>query len=442
MSRERYVVLVGDRENRYSINALVAALEVTGALEHVRLAVTTYAKAPELIRSLMNERVLVAASLLTTQLVRKLRLVREVVRASKEVGALSMVGGPHASGDPYGSLLSLGFDAAVIGDGEAVINDVIEAYFWGGDPCSVNGVACLEGDRVRLRGRGFVPELDPWPSFPLRLVRRFSPIEVGRGCPYACRYCAVSFTFSARMRHRGVESIIEHVERMRSSGLRDIRFITPNALAYGSPDGRARNLDAVQSLLEALQPYRAGGMRVFLGSFPSEVRPEHLDEEAATLLRTYVDNKRIIIGAQTGSDELLKRIGRGHTAEDALAAVEAAVAAGFRAEVDYIFGLPGETEEDVDATIEHMREVIDLGGRVHAHAFMPLPGTPYSFAPPGKVPEKVRRFLIKYAGRGAVYGQWEEQERLAEGIARLRDEGTIIITPWRARQALETARSM
>lgn len=442
MGRERCVVLVGDRENRYSINALVAALEVAGTLEHVRLAVTTYAKAPSLIRSLKNERVLVAASLLTTQLVKKLHLVRGVVRASKEVGALTVVGGPHASGDPYGSLLSLGFDAAVIGDGEAVINDVIETYFWGGDPCSVDGVACLEGGRVRLRGRGFVPELDPWPSFPLRLARRFGPIEVSRGCPHACRYCAVSFTFSARMRHRGIESIIEHVERMRSSGLRDIRFITPNALAYGSPDGMARNLDAVQSLLEALQPYRAGGMRVFLGSFPSEVRPEHLDLEAAALLRRYVDNRRVIVGAQTGSDELLKRIGRGHTAEDALAAVEATVAAGFKAEVDYIFGLPGETEEDVDATIEHMRDVINLGGRIHAHAFMPLPGTPYSFAPPGKVPERVRRFLIKHAGRGAVYGQWEAQERLAEGIVRLRERGIIIIAQWRAEEALEASQGI
>ena len=433
------LVLVGDKENRYSINALVASAIESGLLEEVGLVITTYSAAPELLRSLRGERVVVGASLLTTQLVKKLDRVIDVVRAARGSGALAIVGGPHASGDPYGSIISLGFDMAVVGDGEAVLPEVVREYLGGGDPCSIEGVACPEGGRVRLRGRGFVKELDPWPSFPLRLVRRFGPVEIGRGCPHACRYCAVSFTFSARMRHRGVGSVVEHVERMRSSGLRDIRFITPNALAYGSPDGRTRNLDAVQSLLEALQPYRAGGMRVFLGSFPSEVRPEHLDEEAARLLRRYVDNKRIIVGAQTGSDELLKKIGRGHTAEDALAAVEAAVSAGFRAEVDYIFGLPGETEEDVDATVEHMREVINLGGRVHAHAFMPLPGTPYSFAPPGKVPEKARKFLIKYAGRGAVYGQWEEQERLAEGIARLRDKGIIIITPWRARQVIKTA---
>ncbi len=423
------LVLVGDRENRYSVNALVAAAIELGLVNEVDLVTTTYAAAPSILNSLRGEKVIVGASLLTTQLVRKLDRVLELVRAAKRVEALTIVGGPHASGDPYGSIISLGFDLAVVGDGEVVLPEVVREYIGGGDPCSVEGVACLEGGRVRLRGRGFVKELDPWPSFPLRLIKRFGPIEVGRGCPHACRYCAVSFTFSARMRHRGVESVVEHVERMWSSGLRDIRFITPNALAYGSLDGRARNLDALQELLEALQPYRARGMRVFLGSFPSEVRPEHLDEEAAHIMRRYVDNKRIIVGAQTGSNDLLKRIGRGHTAEDALAAVEAAVSAGFRAEVDYIFGLPGETEEDIDATIEHMREAINLGGRVHAHAFMPLPGTPYSFAPPGKVPEKVRRFLIKYAGRGAVYGQWEEQEKLAEGIARLRDEGIIIISP-------------
>lgn len=421
------LVIVGDKENRYSINALVAAVTESGIYREIDLLITTYAAAPELLSSLSGERVIVGATLLTTQLVRKLDKVFRLVRAAKRAGALTVIGGPHASGDPYGSLISLGFDLAVIGDGEEVLTEVVTEYLGGGDPCSVKGVACLENGRVRLRGRGSTTNLDRWPSFPLRLLKRFGPIEISRGCPHACKYCAVSFIFSARMRHRSVDFILEHVERMKVSGLRDIRFITPNALAYGSRDGVTRDLDAVQSLLEALQPYRKIGMRVFMGSFPSEVRPEHLNEESAALLRRYVDNKRIIVGAQSGSDELLKHIGRGHTAEDALAAVESAVSAGFRPEVDYIFGLPGETDEDIEQTIEHMRKVINMGGRVHAHAFMPLPGTPFSLAPPGRVPDKVRKFLIKYAGRGAVYGQWEEQEVIAKGIAELRDRGIILI---------------
>jgi len=75
---------------------------------------------------------------------------------------------------------------------------------------------------------------------------------------------------------------------------------------------RSVNLDAIEKLLEELsKKTRNIGGRIFLGSFPSEVRPEHVTEESIKLLRKYVANKSIIMGAQSGSEEILRRINRG-----------------------------------------------------------------------------------------------------------------------------------
>ena len=40
--------------------------------------------------------------------------------------------------------------------------------------------------------------------------------------------------FGGRFRHRSVASVREHVRRIVSYGLRDVRFITPTSLSYGA----------------------------------------------------------------------------------------------------------------------------------------------------------------------------------------------------------------
>jgi radical SAM superfamily enzyme YgiQ (UPF0313 family) len=116
--------------------------------------------------------------------------------------------------------------------------------------------------------------------------------------------------FGGRFRHRSVGSVREHVRRMVSYELRDVRFITPSSLSYGSA-GPEPDLDAVEELAGVRAELPPHG-RIFFGSFPSEIRPEHVTPGAMRLLRRYVANDNIIIGAQSGSDRVLAAAGRGH----------------------------------------------------------------------------------------------------------------------------------
>jgi radical SAM superfamily enzyme YgiQ (UPF0313 family) len=88
--------------------------------------------------------------------------------------------------------------------------------------------------------------------------------------------------------------------------------------------------------------------------------------------------------------------------------------------VDFIVGLPGETDEDLGATLRLMDELATLGARVHAHTFLPLPGTPWRDAPPGAIDERIQRALERLASRGGLFGQWKRQANLAQDLSSRR----------------------
>ncbi|MBN1206430.1 MAG: TIGR04013 family B12-binding domain/radical SAM domain-containing protein, partial [Myxococcaceae bacterium] len=267
-------------------------------------------------------------------------------------------------------------------------------------------------------GGGGVVDLDAFPPFAAG-NGKFGAIEITRGCIYACRFCQTPFLNKARFRHRGVRNVAEWARVLRRSGRRDVRFITPTSLSYGSAD-EAVNLAAVEELLAALQEAMAPEGRIFFGTFPSEVRPEHVTPEALALLKRYVHNDNLIIGGQSGSERILRGSHRGHDTEAVVRAVRLSLEAGFLPNVDFILGLPEEAPEDVDATIRLMEQLSGLGARVHGHTFMPLPGTPYRDAPPGRVDEETQRRLDRLASEGRLYGHWKQQVALAEQIVQRR----------------------
>jgi B12-binding domain/radical SAM domain protein len=324
--------------------------------------------------------------------------------------ALHVAGGAHASAEPL-AVLRAGFDLVAIGEGEETLPALLAAVEAGRDPRRVPGLAWLDGGSLR-KGEPAPPvELDLVPAICERLDR-INPIEITRGCAWGCRFCQTPFLFKARWRHRSIAAVRRTIRYFRESGARDVRFLTPSAFSYGAL-GREANLDAVEALLAGAREEAGGAMRVFLGSFPSELRPEHVSARGLAILRERCDNRTIILGAQSGSDRVLAAAGRGHDAEAVERAVALSVEAGFEPWVDYVFGFPGEDEADRAATRAQLERVAAAGARVHAHAFMPLPGTPWHDAPPGEVDRETALLLERLASRGRAHGPWRRQQELA-----------------------------
>src|SRR5262249_54200018 len=126
----------------------------------------------------------------------------------------------------------------------------------------------------------------------------------------------------------------------------------------------------------------------------------------------------LIIGGQSGSQRMLDLSRRDHSVEAIVQAVRLTLEAGFRANVDFIFGLPGETPDDLADSLRLTEQLGNMGAKVHGHVFLPLPGTPFKNGAPGKLSDTTIVKLERLVSKGKIYGQWRGQMKVAEAIAR------------------------
>jgi B12-binding domain/radical SAM domain protein len=419
--RESAFAVVYGRSSRYGAYAVAAAVESRLPGLDVYLVNWDRGEPLELVRELTERyrRVVVGVSFNSLQVPYVARLVAELRR----FGVLLVAGGPHATGDPAGTLLRLGFDVAVYGEGEDTVVELLREYVESGE-YRVCGTAYTEGGRVVVRVRSRRVDLDSYPPYPY-WRGLYCPVEVMRGCSGGCRFCQVTYAFGPP-RYRSVESVVRYSEEALRRGIRDLRFVAPNSLGYGSPDGIRPDPAKLEELLSSLRGVadRYGG-RVFYGSFPTEVRPDSVTEETASVLRRYVDNRRVVVGAQSGSERVLRAVHRTHGVEDVVNAVSILTAKGFSVDVDLIVGLPGEGAEDLEDTIRLAERLVAMGARLHLHTFMPLPGTPLEDSEPPRLSPEVRRRLAKLVGLGRAYGEWLEQEEAARTLYELKTAGLV-----------------
>jgi len=406
--------LIDEKENKHSIAALCGALEVSPAVAEWEIDFARRGNLLELLRAARPARrpEVLGYSFCTARAPDVAASLLELRRAARRWRRRPylVAGGPHASGDPAGTL-TLGFDGVVVGEGEAALPALLARLGRGRDPRDAPGLAWLDNGRVRRNRRPRPVDLDRYPPFSAR-HRRYAATEISRGCPHACRFCQSTGLMGRRMRHRSLDAVIAAVERGRACGLRHQRFVSTSALAYGSADGRTPELKAVEVLLrEAARVFGRGS--VFFGTFPSEVRPETVSAEALALITRFTATERIVIGLQTGSDRLLEELHRGHTAAEVVRAVELIRGAGLEPVVDLIFGLPGETAADRRVTAALAERLVGLGARLHGHTFMPLPGSALGHSPPGRLDPETRQLANLLASRGQLFGKWQTQERIA-----------------------------
>ncbi|MDD1748308.1 MAG: TIGR04013 family B12-binding domain/radical SAM domain-containing protein [Methanothrix sp.] len=322
----------------------------------------------------------------------------EVVHAaaSGAVDAIYIAGGPHPSALPEEVLEH--FDYVVIGEGEETLPELLQAIEEGQDLSAVKGIAYKCHGRIIFTEKRAPVNLDSYPPF----SRILAPIEISRGCPWGCTYCQTPRLFGSCMRHRSIPIIAKYARHHK-----DIRFTSPNSLAYGS-DGRRPRLEKVEALLKVLAEQKKP---IYFGTFPSEVRPEFVSRAALELIVKYCANKSISLGGQSGSPAVLRRIGRGHGRSEIETACELALDCGLVPQVDLIFGLPMEYAEDQRMTLDLAKWIASKGGKVRAHRFTPLPGTPLATAQPAPLAGDVEACLGKMAREGRLTGTWSAMSR-------------------------------
>ena len=216
----------------------------------------------------------------------------------------------------------------------------------------------------------FSIEGNVYENIPVKRDSKYSAwVNIQYGCDKFCTYCIVPYT-RGKQRSRKYEDIIDEVRELYNNGYQEVTLLGQNVNAYGKDfdDG----YDFAMLLGEVSQ---IGIPRIrFVTSHPWDFTDKMID------VISKCDNimPYIHLPLQSGSDRILKLMGRKYTTEEYLELVKK-----IREKVnnvsittDIIVGFPGETEEDFEKTIDMVNLVkYDLA---YTFIFSPREGTPAS----------------------------------------------------------------
>ncbi|MEN3013872.1 MAG: TIGR04013 family B12-binding domain/radical SAM domain-containing protein [Endomicrobiia bacterium] len=376
--KENLLIFFYNKQNRYSINSLLCSLQSSQELldlVDIKLAYTEeeiFSTVEE--KSKIYNKLIIGISFTTIQFLSIKSLV-EKIKKDKKITLIC--GGPHPTGS-FETAINLGFDIAVLHEAENVFPELVKKIIRSEEYFNINNLAYIrDKEFIKTQIKLYDVDLNKYPAVPY-YFNRYGPIEITRGCPYNCAFCQTSQIFGTKLRHRDIQNICESVEIMASKGLYDTRFITPSLFLYGSQNGKNLNLTKLEELFKNVSKIIKPKGKLFLGTFPSELRPEHITQDTVELLKKYADNDNVIVGVQSGSDRILNLTNRQHTISDVYKAVELLTKANFKVNLDFIFGLPYEEDTDIQQTIKVIEELTNrYKVYIHPHIFTPLPSTKF-----------------------------------------------------------------
>ncbi len=234
-------------------------------------------------------------------------------------------------------------------------------------------------------------------------------IEIMRGCPNACRFCQAGGT-RRPVRWRSVQEILEIARlAVQASGYREISLLSLSTSDY------PHFAELIERLNAEFVP------RQVSISLPSLRVDSQL--EAIPRLTSQVRKSGLTIAAEAASQRLRRAIRKDITDESMLAGVTAAWRAGWRSvKIYFLAGLPGETDEDVEAVFdlccrlsETRRDVDGRRGAIHASVswLVPRPHTPMQWSAMREAEYfwSVRRRLKERSRRSEVQFRFHRIER-------------------------------
>jgi MiaB/RimO family radical SAM methylthiotransferase len=192
-------------------------------------------------------------------------------------------------------------------------------------------------------------------------------IKAATGCLNQCTYCAVKLSRGA-LSSKPVDRIVGELRSGLEAGFRDFALIGSDLGCYG----RDLGTDLVQMLRALVREPGNFKLRI------RNVHPRFMIEMLPGLAEVFAAGKItfMISAAQSGSNRVLERMGRGYRIEDFIATVESLkkAAPGIQLRTQIMAGFPGETEGEFEDTLRLLdRVAFDF---VEVYGYSPRPGTP------------------------------------------------------------------
>ena len=330
---------------------------------------------------------------------------------------LVVVGGPIASDPEF--LVRVDGDIGVYGEAEQAVDRLVgegvleNSNVDTGKLRGLCGIVYKDGNRVIVNRRCPIMTRRMWeryrPStrvvtgYPLYWAARVY-VEVVRGCSNytiprledilppdllpdkpkpGCAYCSV-ISLYGYARSRSIDLVVSEVKELISLGVSRIVLSGPDFLDYGrdwlvepqpllNPRYPPANIEALRRLLSELAniPEISSGEAAVMAE---NVKPSLVTEEVGEVLGEYLRDTPVHVGAETGSDRLLRMLGRPATTHETIRAVRILRRHGLRPYVYIMYCLPGEDSEVIELTLRYMEKLYNAGAeKITAYKFTPLP---------------------------------------------------------------------
>ena len=305
------------------------------------------------------------------------------------------------------------FDAIVIGDGEAVINELTESYRilskdkkfhqdfkalvlkeWShldgvyvpslfrevSYPGSFTIVAPIDDDSPKAVKRAICPDLN-LAEFPEKPIVPFGKpvhdrlrIEISRGCTRGCRFCQAGM-FYRPARERSPENIITMTkDGIAATGYEDISLLSLSSGDY------SKISDIMEQVMNMCEP---ANIAVSLPSLRADSITEDLMKHIKRVRKT-----GFTIAPEAGTQRLRQVINKNLTEDEILKTVETVYYLGWQTiKLYFMIGLPTETEEDLNGIVELVQKIRSIKRmknrkgdiNVSVSSFIPKPHTPFQW---------------------------------------------------------------
>ena len=282
-------------------------------------------------------------------------------RISKE-GYDTVVGGPLVSTFYSRVLEDCDVTYAVKFEGEHTLSELCE-----GKPVEdirgliyrKNGKIIENEDRDRQQNLDEIP-FPKYKGFELqKYSRKAFAIVSSKGCPYNCNFCQYKILSGNKFRARSAENVIEELHYWYNKGYRSFEFYDDNLLV-----DKAR----IYKICDLITELKLTGMLLIAGY----VRVDHVDEAIIKQMKR-AGFVQISMGAESGSDRVLRSMNKGQTVAQIKKAVKLLCDLRLKVVLDITIGHPTETMPDVWKTMKlALRYPIY---KIYSYNLIPIPGT-------------------------------------------------------------------
>lgn len=264
-----------------------------------------------------------------------------------------------------------GFDLALVGEPEETFDELLKRVETGASLEGIAGLLWRAGGQVLMGPpRAWTADLDTLPIAARDLLRNeryvlpnnghpFTLINVARGCPYPCIYCIAPAYYGKKLRTHSVDYVIREVELcMKEYGLKDFLF-WEEVFTLDKEYGLALCQAIVDKKLDI--------------TWATTTRADQVDLEIAVAMKK-AGCMMLGLGIESGDQAILDNAKKHATVQQMKDAVAICKQAGLKTMGHFIFGLPGETPETAENTIQFAK---DLGlDYMQCYCAVPYPKTP------------------------------------------------------------------